>query len=238
MKFRTLIIDDEAPSRRRMKKLLEAVPDCSVIGEAESGTDAIDQIRSLQPDLIFLDIQLKDMTGFEVLEQLPDVKCQIIFITAFDEFAIKAFDLNAIDYLLKPYKESRFHEAISRLRLRSTEVSYSNLQALAQQLSKSKSPEKLRISEGKTIHLIEVDKLIFVQSDTYYCQLHFEEGKEKIIRISLKKLETVLPDQFLRINRSFIINKNKIESIKKRKRSTDIELPGGLQLSFDKVIDL
>lgn len=238
MKFRTLIIDDEAPSRRRMKKLLEAVTDCLVIGEAESGTEAIDKIRDLRPDLIFLDIQLKDMTGFEVLHQLPDIQSKIIFITAYDEFAIKAFDLNAIDYLLKPYKESRFYEAISRLRLRSSEVNFYNLQALAQQLYRSNPPKKLRISEGKTIHLIEVDKLIFVQSDAYYCHLHFEEGKEKIIRVSLKKLETVLPDQFLRINRSFIINKNKIESIKKRKRSTDIELPGGLQFSFDKVIDL
>jgi len=238
MKFRTLIIDDEAPSRRRMKKLLKAVPDCSVIGEAESGTEAIDQIRSLRPDLIFLDIQLKDMTGFEVLHRLPDIQCKIIFITAYDEFAIKAFDLNAIDYLLKPYKESRFYEAISRLRLRSAEVNYYNLQTLAQQLYSSLPPEKLRINEGKTIHLIDVDKLIFVQSDAYYCHLNFEEGKKKVIRVSLKKLETILPNQFLRINRSFIINKDKIESIKKRKRSTEIELPGGLQLSFDKVIEL
>ncbi|NET31699.1 MAG: response regulator transcription factor [Cyanothece sp. SIO1E1] len=238
MILNTLIVDDEAPSRRRMKKLLGQVSDCYLIGEAESGAEAIEKISSHLPDLIFLDIQLKDMTGFDVLAALPEVKANIIFITAYDAFAINAFELNAVDYLLKPYKESRFFEAISRVKMRLAESTIKDWQAFARQLFTHKPDDKVRISEGKTTHLIDVDRLIYVQADAYYCHLHFQDNKTKIIRISLKKLAEALPKQFLRVNRSYIINKNKIESIKKRRRSTEIELQNGLQLSFDKVIDL
>ncbi len=238
MILNTLIIDDEAPSRRRMKKLLGQVSDCHLIGEAESGAEAIEKISAYSPDLIFLDIQLKDMTGFDVLAALPGVKSHIVFITAYDEFAINAFELNAVDYLLKPYKESRFFEAISRVRQRFAEATRHDWQAFVQQLFGSKPLDKVRIAEGRTTHLIEVDKLIYAQADTYYCHLHFQDSKTKIIRISLKKLGEALPSQFLRVNRSFIINKDKIESIRRKRRSTEIELQTGLQLSFDKVLDL
>ena len=234
--FRILIVDDEAPARKRMKKLLEKEKELKIIAEAESGAQAIEQINALKPDLVLLDIQLKDMTAFEVLSSLSEGEREIIFITAYDEFALKAFEENAIDYLLKPYKKERFLEAINRAKFRLKNQQLSKLEQVLKQLAPVGKPGKLKIPEGNSIHLIEADALICIKADTYYCHFHLEDKRKKVIRISLKKLEALLPSTFLRINRSVIINKDKIESMKQRRNKVDLELKGGFEFISDKEI--
>ncbi len=232
IKIRTIIVDDEAPARRRMKKLLQVRPEFELIGEAERGSEAIQLIQALAPELILLDIQLKDMTGFDVLQNITHQSAKVIFITAYDAFAIQAFEENALDYLLKPYKDDRFFAALERVRALVSLSDSTAIQELLQKLKQAPS-ERLRISEGKTTHLLEASTIDYVKSDTYYCHFYFEDLTTKVIRISLKQLETILPSQFLRINKSIIINKEKILSLRELKRTMEVYLPNDVCFSFE-----
>lgn len=222
--IRSVIVDDEAPARRRMKKLLASATGCELVGEAESGKQAIEIIYDLKPDLIFLDIQLKDMTGFDVLHELNDMKLQVIFITAYDEYAIKAFEENAIDYLLKPYKEERFYEAVKRAKEKRLSTNDLIIDDLLNRISETSKQQKIQIPEGKTIHLMDGDNIEYIQADTYYCNFYLEGEKNRVIRISLKVLETILPENFIRISKSLIVNKDKILRIRQLKNTLELEL--------------
>lgn len=231
MKLRILIVDDEAPARRRMAKLIRQESDCDLIGEAESGAQAIDLIRSLRPNLILLDIQLKDKTGFDVMKAVGSVfEGVLIFITAFDEHAIQAFEINAIDYLLKPYKTQRFVEALERARRQLLRQEQPSVAELLEQLEMLHQPNarSLRIPEGKTIHYLDATQLEYIQADGAYC-LFYAPGQVKTIRISLKKAETLLPGSFVRISRSVIINRGKISRTRTLKHSIEIEMSSGVQ---------
>ncbi len=236
MTIRTVIIDDEAPARRRMKKLLQTRKGYELVGEAESGKQAIDIIGLQKPDLILLDIQLKDMTGFDVIKSINFNEGAIVFITAYDSYAIQAFEENAIDYLLKPYKEDRFYEALNRVRERQNVNYEQSINELIRRISDTSSPLKIRIPEGKTTHLVDGRAIEFIQSDGYYSNIHFEDGSSKMIRISLKSLETILPFTFTRINKSVIVNRDKILSIRQLKRTVEIELPGNKVLYSNRKI--
>ena len=222
MILRTVVIDDEAPARRRLKKLVDQAAELKLVGEAESGRQAIEVIIESKPDLILLDIQLKDLTAFEVLNQLGDEHFAVIFITAYDKYAIQAFEQNAIDYLLKPYKDDRFSEAIERAINRIQKSHQQPISELIKGLSHFASPQKIRIPEGKTIHLLDPTKVLYIKADTYYCNIQFEDQSQKMIRISLKGLEELLPDHFKRISRSVIINKDQITSFKKLKKTVEV----------------
>jgi len=232
-KIKTIVVDDEAPSRRRVKKLLSAMEDIDLQGEAENGAQAISLIKNIIPDLVLLDIQLKDMTGFEVLKSIDPINPKIIFITAYDSYAIQAFEENAIDYLLKPYNESRFEEAINRVR-RFPATESSSLSDLLNKISHFSINAKIKIQEGKTTHLIDPDKLTYIQSDGHYSDFHFEDRSVRLIRVSLKVLEKILPDKFVRINKSVIVNKDQIASIRNLKSTSEIELQSGERFSSSK----
>lgn len=232
MKIRTVIVDDEAPARRRIKKLLESISDCELIGEAESGSKAIKVIDSLKPDLVLLDIQLKDMTGFEVLNTLKTQALNVIFTTAYDSYAIRAFEENAIDYLLKPYKDARFLEAIERARMRHNTDYNQSIKDFIGKISSRSLDQKIQIPEGKTIHLLESNKIEFIQSNGYYSDFHFEDESTKMIRTSLKSLENILPHHFVRIGKSVIINKHKILSLRHLKSTIELELPNDQKFSL------
>ena len=233
-KIKTIIIDDEGPARRRMKRLLALVNAVEIISEAENGAEAIGLINDQRPDLILLDIQLKDMTGFEVLRNLAiDPGFKVIFITAYDTFAIQAFEANAIDYLLKPYQDERFYQAISKSIQSFKAQSLPSLQALLAQMSPANSIVKIK--EGKVIHHLQADDLVFVKAEAYYCHFHLTDaGKSKMIRISLKQTENLLPGFFLRINKSVIINIRKISTTKYLKKRIEIELATGVTFTASK----
>lgn len=213
---RVLIIDDEALARQRVRHLLTTVQDIDVIGESKTGTDAIEKISGLKPDLIFLDIQMKDMTGFEVLEALPTEELpMVIFITAYDKYAIKAFDVFAFDYLLKPFKDERFHRsvenALNNLRQQQTKSPNQELSALLDYL---RQPTITAVSRSKMLPLKSSGKISFVDMNDiqyitgsgYYIEI-FTADKKYLLRETLTSILTKLDqEQFIRIHRSSIIN--------------------------------
>ncbi len=230
--IRTLIIDDEAPARSRLRNLLKPDQRCAIVGEAENGVTAIDLIRKTKPDLLLLDIELKDMTGFDVLKKVGNhFEGTIIFITAYDEFAISAFEANAIDYLLKPFKATRFEESIERAIQNINKNHQPSLDDLVKLLDQKVGHQNfIRIPEGKVIHHLDPEHLIYVQSEGYYCNFYSGE-KPKVIRISLTQTDEVLPSHFLRINRSIIINRNKISATRKFKKSVSVKMISGEEFS-------
>ncbi len=228
MSIRTIIIDDEAPARRRIQKLLTSDARCSLVAEAESGKEAVEVIRKHNPDLLILDIQLKDMTGFDVLDRVRhSFNGVVIFITAYDEYAIKAFEANALDYLLKPFKNARFAESLSRVLNTLNRNQVASLEQLRRYLSGNAMNKKnILIKEGRTIHYLDPNQLFYIQSEGYYCNFHIGDTF-KMIRISLKTCETMLPLHFVRVNRSVIINKNKIDSVRRLSKSVEVFLISG-----------
>lgn len=230
IKIKVIIVDDEAPSRRRMGKLLSSIKEINLVGEAENGGDAIQLITNLKPDLLLLDIQLKDMTGFDVLKSIQkDVQCGIIFITAYDQFAVDAFEANALDYLLKPYKDERFHRAISKsIELIRTRNQPSLKDIVLKIKSADDSNTRIKVSEGKMTHFFGLDDIIYIKSESYYCNFHtISASKPKTIRVSLKKMESILPEIFVRLNKSVIVNTKKISATKVMKNVIEIVMEDG-----------
>jgi two-component system LytT family response regulator len=209
--MKALIIDDERPARSELRRLLAAHTDIEIVGEAVNCADALDKIQTLLPDLIFLDIQMPGGTGFDLLEKLGEKVPRIIFTTAYDEFALRAFEVNALDYLLKPIQESRLAEALDRVR---------RTDAAPEREAESDSNE-LPLLESDRVFLRENDRCWFVsvkdirllESEGNYTRLHV--GKERpLLYRSLLALEKRLPGAiFFRANRAQMLNLNWIESI-------------------------
>ena len=219
-----LAVDDEGPALRRLVKMVEAHPQLHLTGVAKNALDAKNSIVNLKPELVLLDIQLKDATAFDVLSELEDdFQGKIIFITAYDQYAVKAFEYEAVDYLLKPYTQERFDTAINRVAVKNE---FPNLKELIQLLkTTSVSDSKmLMIPEGAKSYFIEKDKLHYIYAEGYYANFMFEKEK-KLIRISLKKLDDLLPENFIRINKSAIINKEFIVEIITHKTTSKVIMP-------------
>jgi two-component system, LytTR family, response regulator len=215
-KIRVLIIDDESLARELVKKYLSDNPGIEILGECENGFDALKAIQELKPDLIFLDIQMPRIDGFELLEVL-DHRPEIIFTTAFDQYAIKAFELNALDYLLKPFSKARLEQALEKARKRLAEketpsqLSIENLRLHLDQ--KQKILDRVITRMGSKITVIPVEKIWYIESADDYVMIYSELGnhlKEK----TMKYFEEHLPrEQFIRIHRSYIVNLSQVVSI-------------------------
>ncbi len=212
---RVLIIDDEALARQRVRHLLTTVQDIDVIGECKTGTDAIEKIRSLHPDLVFLDIQMKDMTGFEVLEALATEELpMVIFITAYDKYAIKAFDVFAFDYLLKPFKDERFHRSVENALNNLQQKNKSPNQELSALLNYLRQPNTPPVARSKMLPLkssgkisfVDMNDIQYVTGSGYYIEI-FTTDKKYLLRETLTSILNKLDQtQFIRIHRSYIIN--------------------------------
>jgi two-component system LytT family response regulator len=206
-----LIIDDESLARQRVRKLLEARPEVNIMQECRSGQEAILAIKMHEPDLIFLDIQMKDMTGFDVLQRLPSATWPLtIFVTAYDEYAIQAFDIFAFDYLLKPFKDERFYlsldKAIVALEKKEQESNIDQLRELVSYLQKEKQ-EPLALKQGSKISLVQMDDIRYVEASGYYIEVFTSESKRLLLRESMTNmLEQLDEERFIRIHRSTIIN--------------------------------
>jgi len=214
--FKTIVIDDEPAARRLMKNLLgEHRELIEVIGEAGNGREAISKIESLKPDLIFLDIQMPDLTGFEVLEQLVH-KPNIIFTTAYEQYAIKAFENFSIDYLLKPIKEERLQQSIDKLqqfgRLNQA-INVTGLQEIIRQLQAPQKATALPIRTGDRIILVRFENIAFLEAEDKYVFIHGTDGQKFLTDQSLTSLIDKLPSSFYRIQKSYIINKEKIREM-------------------------
>ena len=211
-KIKVLVIDDEALARELVKKYLDGIPDVEVLGECENGFEALKMIQELQPDLLFLDIQMPKIDGFELLEVL-DPKPEIIFTTAFDQYAIRAFEMNAADYLLKPFSRKRFIQALDKARERIGGTP-SLLTQLQNHLDDGpKTLERVITRLGSKITVIPVEKIWYIEAADDYVMIHSELGKHLKER-TMKYFEAHLPaDRFIRIHRSYIVNISSIKSL-------------------------
>ncbi|MEL6809981.1 MAG: response regulator [Bacteroidota bacterium] len=222
---KVIIVDDEDAGRKLIKEYLMDFPEWVVISEANNGVDAVREINKFRPDLLFLDIQMPGLTGFEVLhhlEQLP----QIIFSTAYDKYALQAFDVHAVDYLLKPYTKDRFRRSLEKLNFEESQKGLMPLTADIMLQNKS-FPERILVEFQKKFINVKVSDIIWIEAYGDYSKLH---GVEQVYvsNFGISQLEEKLdPSLFLRVHRSSIININKIEQMNKFVKSYDIKMNNG-----------
>jgi len=204
--IQTIIVDDERLAREGLKNLLKEYPEIQIIGEASNVDEAIDMIDKLKPQLIFLDIQMPEKTGFDLLEDLIETP-SIIFTTAYDEFAIKAFEVNALDYLLKPIQKDRLGEAIGKAKKQIEELRVDKLRA------RLMPDEKVFIRDGDRCWYLKLDEIKMIESAGNYAKIYFDKYQPLIHR-TLNSLDERLSDQiFFRANRQQIINLNYLDKI-------------------------
>ncbi len=225
MKIRALIVDDEPLARQRVRMLLDEEPDIEIVGESGDGFDAVDRIQTGKPDLVFLDVQMPDMDGFGVLRQVPPALLPVvIFTTAYDQHALRAFEANARDYLLKPFKPARFKEAVQRARELITDkqagaAARGLLSLLGQTAGQKPAPSltgqlaRLAIKNAGKVSFVELDQIQSIEAAGKYAVVHV--GKENhVLRETMASLESSLPaQQFLRISRSVIVNIGHVQEL-------------------------
>lgn len=209
--MRTIIIDDERLARNELKRLLEEFPRINIIGEAANADEAIPMIEEMEPDLLFLDIQMPGKDGFELLEALEDRVPDVIFTTAYDEYALKAFEFNALDYIMKPIDNARLAEAIQRVEEEKKDA----------QVSEKAEPregelgvhDQVFVKDGEKCWFVRLGKVRLFESMGNYVRLHFDDQKPMILK-SLNSLEERLDSKiYFRANRKHIINLNWIDKI-------------------------
>jgi two-component system LytT family response regulator len=213
-KIRTLIIDDEAPAREIIKHYLAEIDDIEVIAECADGFSGLKTITVMKPDLVFLDIQMPRLTGIEMVEVLTE-KPEIIFTTAYDQFAIKAFELNAVDYLMKPFPKRRFLEAagkaIDKIKSGAGNKMPANL-LLAKKAEPVNPVNRIVVRKGNAINLIPVEQIRYVEAQDDYVMIYHAAGKA-LKQQTMKFFEENLPkNDFVRVHRSYIV---RVEEIKK-----------------------
>jgi two-component system, LytTR family, response regulator len=203
---RVLIVDDEEPARRKIRRLLSGESDIEIVGEAATGRDAIAAIRRLEPDLVFLDVQMPPPDGFGVIDALGSRdKPDVIFVTAFDEHALRAFEVRALDYLLKPVTPARLREALERARER--------LQRASVAPTAPKPLVRILVRDESKAFLLALDRVDRIEADGNYVQLH-SAGKSFCVRMALSVLAARLdPEKFLRISRSAIVRLDAIKEL-------------------------
>ena len=213
--WKTIIIDDEQLARHRLIRLLEPYDQIDIIGQAVNGQDGLEKINELRPDLIFLDIEMPVLNGFEMLSQLKH-PVKVVFTTAYDQYAIKAFEEESIDYLLKPLEPSRLEKTISRLlKTHFEQPACLPLQVLMEQLHFKAHIKSLAAKTGDKIVLVKLDRIIYINASEKYVFLHTIDDKKHIADFTINALEEKLPDEFVRVHRGTIINSDHIKEIRK-----------------------
>jgi two-component system LytT family response regulator len=215
-KIRAVIVDDEPLARDRVRMLLEGVDDIEVVGEFGDGRSAVEGILELRPDLLFLDVQMPEVDGFGVLqlvgaEQMPVT----IFVTAYDQYALKAFDVSAVDYLLKPFDRERFIRALARARkqIPSPEDLQSRLLSLLQQVTKNTFLERLVIKSAGRISFLKTDEVDWIEAAGNYVRLHVAR-ESHMLRETMSSIEGKLdPGKFVRIHRGAVVNLERIKDL-------------------------
>lgn len=225
--LRALIVDDEELARRLVREYLRAHPDIEVAGESRNGLEAVADIESLAPDLIFLDIQMPKLSGLEVLEA-TERRSGVIFTTAFDEYAIKAFELLAVDYLLKPFSQERFDEALARARKLVGRRAPALDRLLAQPVPKL---ERLIIRDRGHVHVVPVADIHYVEAEDDYIEIHTAD-RSFLKTQRLSDLEAQLdPRRFVRVHRSYLINIDKLKSLERTTKDSQVAvLENGTQI--------
>ncbi len=220
MQIRTIIVDDVELARERVKILLEGNVEIEIVGEAASGREAVDLIRTLNPDLVFLDIQMPKTSGFEVIEQIGvENMPAVVVVTAYDEFALKAFDAGAVDYLLKPFDEGRLRKALDRVRreirqeIPAAEIEEKLRRLLTEINEPVKYLKRISVKQKEGMTFVPVEDIDWIASSGHYLELHTQR-KSHLIREKISDIEKKLhPEKFVRIHRSVILNIDRIKSL-------------------------
>ena len=221
--LRVLIVDDEPVARRGIRHLLAAHNDVEIAGEARNGKEAVRLLKTLSPDLVFLDVQMPEIDGFAVLRQIePQQLPAIIFVTAYDSFAVRAFETHALDYLVKPVGEARFHDALSRARdrLRSKEALDTSRRMIAamsggelEKVASIPSARRVIIGTAGSELILDVADISWIEADDYYAAV-YTQGRRHLVRESLASLEARLDrQQFVRTHRRAIVNLAEVREI-------------------------
>jgi two-component system, LytTR family, response regulator len=210
--LRAMIVDDEDLARQLLREYAREVAGIEIVAECSNGFEAVKAIGELKPDLVFLDVQMPKLDGFEVLE-LIDYQPAVIFVTAYDQYAMRAFEAHAVDYLLKPFQPERFKKSIEHARARLGEPSH----ALAQLRSASHHPgrklERIVVKDGSKVHIIPVEKLDFVEAQDDYISIRSEK-KDYLKQQTISNIESQLdPTRFTRVHRSYLVNLERIVRI-------------------------
>src|SRR5262249_38499442 len=226
-KIKTLIVDDEPIARRNLRALLRGYSEVELIGECGSGAEAVRMIRADPPDLLFLDVQMPEMSGFDVLKQIDlAIIPAVIFVTAYDQYALKAFDVQALDYLLKPFDDERFAQAIGRARKqleqRATTGLKERLLALLEGKEKPSAvrplayEEKFLIKSASRVFFLRAEEIDWIEAADYYVCLH-TGGQSHVLRRTMSDMEARLdPAHFCRIHRSTIVNISRVREVQSR----------------------
>jgi two-component system LytT family response regulator len=218
--IRTLIVDDESLACERLRQLLEKEPEVEVIGECSDGRAAVAAIQKTAPDLIFLDVQMPELDGFGVIEAIgAESTPVIVFVTAHDKFALRAFEVHAVDYLLKPFDRERFQKAlwraIERVKQREGRALVERQAALIAELKPPHSTERLAVKSGASVEWVKLEEIDWIGSADNYAELHVG-SKSHLLRETLSALEARLkPETFVRISRSAIVNAPRIKELKR-----------------------
>ena len=254
--LKALIVDDEELARRGLEIRLEKYTDIEICAQSRNGREALEAVREHAPDLMFLDVQMPGMDGFEVLRSLSTSNMPaVIFVTAYDEFALKAFDANALDYLLKPINDDRLAEAIERARHDSDEKQANehrskllkfvcdltgeelSLDAALQAASGNREhyPERLAIRDGKETTCIDVDAIDWIDAAGDYMCVH-ADGSTHVLRGTMKHLEELLnPEVFIRVHRSAIVNRHRVKSMRPHRNGEYfLSLDGNIELKLSR----
>ena len=214
--LRALIVDDEPLARRRLKALLKDEPDIQVAGECEDGSSAVAAAARLSPDVMFLDVQMPGMDGFDVIEALGPARCPaIVFVTAYDKYALKAFDVHAIDYLLKPFDRKRLRRALARVRalpVKEKDVGRRMLAAMTD-FRAGRPQERIAIKSRGRVYFVRAEEISWIEASGHYVTLHAGRD-EHLVRGTIQDMESRLdPDRFVRIHRSTIVNVDRIKEL-------------------------
>lgn len=212
--IRAIIIDDEPYCCEALATLLEdCCPGVQLLGSYQNGVEGIAAIQKNTPDLVFLDVEMPKMNGFDMLAALPSVDFEIIFTTSYDKYALKAIRFSAIDYLLKPVDEEELKKAVEKVERRSRKPIAEQLEILMERIKQpSRQAARIAMPTMEGLQMIEIDKIINCESDSNYTVLHIDGGKKIVVSVTLKDIEELLDEHFfLRVHRCFVANLNKVE---------------------------
>lgn len=239
--IRAVIIDDEPPARAVIRRMLEDHADIELIGECSTGREAVKSLRAQSPDLIFLDIQMPEMDGFALLEAIGERMPAVIFVTAYDSYAVRAFEVSAVDYLLKPFDHERLAKALKRARANlrdknSEDRTHQMLTLLTEINARSQFLDRFVIKNNGRVLLIPIDEVDWIEAEGNYLLLHVGK-KSYLIRETMRSLEEKLnPKKFLRIHRSTMVNIDSVKELHMHVNSEEqiVILKNGGQLTLSR----
>ncbi len=214
-KLKVVIVDDEPLARKTLRTLARRDPELRVVAQCRNGIEALEAVREHKPDLMFLDVQMPEISGFDVLELLGEDAPAIVFVTAYDQYAIRAFEVHALDYLLKPFTDERFEKALTRaknlLRKGDLEGARSNMAQLS--ASHRAAAQRFMVRSAGRVVFLKADEIDWIEAADYYARLHVGSSSY-LLRESMNDLEATLdPNQFVRIHRSAIVNLDRVREM-------------------------